>query len=290
MTSIILIKPGVGSHLGFHRTLTNTINNAVKHGVYSVQFFMGNPKSVKRARILDSDIIEANAILDRYPMNVFSHFPYVSNLAGSVKSLAWQNDSFQNQKTLFLLKEIEYELSILAKIGKGVVIHPGSYPDRKKGLETIAKSINKINFSKGSKLILENSAGAGTSLATTFEEMKTIYDLVEDKKHIGFCVDTAHIYGYGLYDLKLVREVDRMFEDFDRLLGIKNFSLLHLNDSLVKFRSKKDRHALLGTGHIWSECFVSLLHLLNKCKKYNIPIILETTPDDIEILSQLFPE
>ena len=78
-----------------------------------------------------------------------------------------------------------------------------------------------------------------------------------------------------------------MFYDFDKILGIENFTLLHLNDSEVKFKSRKDRHALIGTGYIWKDDFKSLKYLLNKCKDNKIPVILETHPSDMFTLSQI---
>ena len=77
--------------------------------------------------------------------------------------------------------------------------------------------------------------------------------------------------------------VDRMFHDFDNILGLENFTLLHLNDSIVPFGSKKDRHACLGDGTIWGENMKPLEYLLEKCKQNNIPMVLET-PDSYKDL------
>jgi deoxyribonuclease-4 len=261
-------------------------------GTYSTQFFMGNPKSYTRQRILDSDIEESNILIDRFPMNIFTHFPYIANLNGSVSSLAWKGDSKTDKVTSLMLGELEYELSILSKLNSnvtGVVIHPGCYPDRLQGLETIAKSINKINFKGKSKLLLENCAGEGRKLCKNFSEFKTVYNLVnsEKLKNVGFCVDTAHIWGEGLYDLRSIDEIKRMFFEFDNEIGIDNLTLIHLNDSEVPFGSKKDRHAVLGTGYIWSDDVSSLLYLLNYCKEKNIPMILETECSSMHALYEL---
>jgi endonuclease IV len=80
-----------------------------------------------------------------------------------------------------------------------------------------------------------------------------------------------------------------MFADFDRLLGIDNFYLLHLNDSKVPLGSKKDLHACLGDGCIWENSFESLIHLLNKCKENKIPMVLETHGTDMITLANLQP-
>jgi deoxyribonuclease-4 len=285
----------VGAHIGFCKTITPTISEAVKQGMYTCQFFMGNPKSYSRQLISDKDIQSTKKILERFPMNVFTHYPYIASLCGSVASLAWSNDPEQDRKTLSMIKGLEYELSIVSNFNinrSGVVIHPGSYKDRGLGLDTIAKTINKINFADNSKLLLENCAGEGNKLYRNIPELKQIMDGVNEsqKQFVGACIDTAHLWGQGDYDIRTCDDVDRLFYDFDNLVGLENFTLLHLNDSSVPFGAKKDRHACIGTGYIWGDNCKSLVYLLNKCKENNIPIVLETTPSDMITLAQIQPD
>ena len=258
--------------------------------MYAVQFFFGNPKSLKRCEVNFPDVIRAKSLVKKFPTHVFSHFPYITSLVGSVKSLAWNGDEKQNKKTEYMLKQLEYELSILSNFDvkrNGVVIHPGSFKDTEKGLLAVAKSINKINFTEGGMLLLENCAGEGTKLPKNFDEIRTILDNVDEKKkvNVGICVDTAHIWGVGDYDLSKVEGVKKMFSDFDKKIGMDKFILLHLNDSEVKMGAKKDRHARIGTGYIWGKSYDSLIYLLDTCKKYKIPCILETHPSDIVTIS-----
>ncbi len=233
--------------------------------------------------------------IEHFPTNVFSHFVYVANFAGSIDSLAWNGDLEQDRKTELIVRELEHELSVMSHFKtNGTIIHPGAFKDRKLGLETIAKSINKINFVKNSNLLLENSAGEGNKLCRDFKEIKMVIDNVDisKRKHVGVCLDTAHIWGQGDYDLSKVEEIDRMFEDFDRIIGLEKFKLLHLNDSEVPKGSKKDRHASLGEGCIWKDSFDSLKHLLNRCEKNKTAMVLET-PDsetDMNILLELQPK
>lgn len=280
----------VGAHTAFSGKICDTLWSGINHGMMALQFFMGSPQGYNRSKISDQDLKECSKIVSRFPLHIFTHFPYVSNLAGSKDILAWNGNLEQDKKTNMMLKGLEYELGIMSNFtNSGVVIHPGNYPDRKKGIEAIAKSINKINFFGNSKLILENSAGQGTSLATTFEEIKAIIDLVDkDKhKHLGVCIDTCHTYAYGLYDLSKCEEVDKLFSDFDKIIGLDKLTLFHLNDSETKMKSKKDRHACLGTGYIWKDGMDSLKHLLVMCEKYGIPLILETHGIDMVTLSCL---
>ena len=292
--TVTSLKWEAGAHTQFSRNIYNTLKKSIFYSMSVTQFFFGNPKSFTRHRASREDIDMCKKLLDHYPMHVFSHFPYVANFVGSVKQLAWEGDHEQDRKTSFILRELEYELSILANFNQGdkrngVVIHPGNYKNRSVGLANIAKSINKINFVEGSTLLLENAAGKGVSLCTTFEEIKEVYDRVlpEKQQHIGVCVDTAHICGVGEYDLSKCSEVTRMFDEFDKLLGLDKFTLLHLNDSLVPLGGKDDLHGLLGTGYIWGSSFDSLVLLLDTCKKHGIPIMLETHGLDMLILGAL---
>lgn len=292
MTQIYDQKWEVGAHTGFNGKISPTISEAIHYGMYTVQFFMGNPKSYTRQKIGTDDIRNTQILLERFPVNVFTHFPYIANLNGSVNELAWQGNSIDG-KVRHTLRELEYELSVISNFssyGKcGVVIHPGCYPDRDLGLEAIAKSINKIHFTEGSKLLLENCAGEGRKLCRNFEEIATIYDHLDESKHnhVGVCVDTAHIWGQGDYDISTIEGVEQLFSEFDKHLGMHRFSLLHLNDSEVPFGEKKDRHACLGTGHIWGKDFDSLIYLLDKCKSFGIPMVLETHGRDMLTLAHL---
>jgi deoxyribonuclease IV len=292
MTCICNLKWEVGSHTCFEKRICDTLMTSVNYGMYVTQFFMGNPYSFARAEISADDIEESKRILYSFPMCVFTHFPYVCNLAGSKDVLAWSESKSQDAKTSSILKSLEYELGVVASLGvdrSGVVVHPGNFPDRKRGLEAIGRSINRINFKTGSKLVLENSAGQGTSLATTFEEISHIISCVDQSKrgNIGVCIDTCHIYAYGEYDLRSKSEVDRMFREFDKCIGLDKLSLIHLNDSQTVRGSRKDRHELIGKGDIWRDDLGSLVYLLDYCKRTGVPAVLETDLSDIVTLSNL---
>ena len=280
----------VGAHKSFSGKIYDTVYESINSGMYVTQFFMGNPYGFDRAKISTEDIQNTKQLIKRYPIDVFTHYPYVANLAGCKDSLAWNGDCKQDDKTQYILKSLEYELGVLSNFPRnGVVIHPGNFKDREKGLLTIAKSINKINFTQNSKLVLENSAGQGTSLATTFQEIKTIIDNVDEnkKQNLGVCIDTCHTYAYGLYDLSKVEQVEKMFIDFDNILGLDKLTLIHLNDSKEKFKSKKDRHELLKHGHIWKQDDSSLKYLILKCKELKVPCILETEESDMKTIIEI---
>lgn len=270
----------LGGHLGFSNTVFPTVEEAVSNDMKSVQFFLGNPKSFTRTRLSSKDIVKTFELSSAHNINVFSHYPYTCSLCGSVASLAWNGDAAQDSKTTKILSELEYELNTVAKLShsNGVVIHPGSNKNTNDGLDAISKSINKINFEKNATLLLENSAGEGSKLCKNFQQIAQVLKSIEPCKseNVGVCVDTAHIWGAGLFDLSKCDEIDKMFHEFDKYIGLHNFKLLHLNDSAVPLGSKKDRHECLGYGSIWKDDDKSLKYLLTKCAEKKIPIILET--------------
>lgn len=284
----------VGSHIGFSGKISDTILATINHGMGACQFFMGSNKSFARTKITESDIEKSKGLLARFPISVFTHFPYIANLAGSSteKLLAWTGSAVCDRKVENVLKNLEYELNTIAKLGipkSGVVIHPGTFKNRVGGLKAISTSINKINFEENSQLLLENSAGQGASLATTLTELKTILDGVEKtkQKHVGICIDTCHLFAYGDYDISSSIIVENFFEDFDHILGLEKLKLIHLNDSLLPLKCKKDRHERIGCGKIWSESRDSLFKILEKCSKIGVPAVLETTTDDFPVLKLL---
>jgi deoxyribonuclease-4 len=295
MQEVYYMHWDVGSHSWFSGTIEQTLRDGIRLGMNSIQFFMGDSKQAwQRQEISDEDIKKSNILLNRFPMNVFTHYPFCANLAGqSAKGgLAWNGNADIDRKMRGMMRALQYELSVVAKFchkRSGVVIHPGSYPNREEGHKVVAKTLNKIVFPNNSILLLENCAGEGNKLCRTFEEIRLIFDLLEPeiKQHVKVCVDTAHIWGQGDYDLRNVSGVDKLFDDFDRILGLDNFYLLHLNDSIATFGSKKDLHACLGEGNIWKKSFESLIHLLNKCHENNIPMVLETDDSDMLTLAIL---
>lgn len=273
-TNILLSSSSliIGTHVPFNKSLFKTIEFVLSTGMYSFQFFLGNPQSFNRSTLSEEDVEKSLKIKERYPLYIFTHAPYVYNLAKDIKEL---------NKTV--ISSLENELNHVSIFGKGVVLHPGSNPNKKQGIMDIAKNISKINFQPNSKLILENMSGQGNMIGSTFEELRDIRNNIteEKRKHIGFCIDTAHIWGMGLYDLSEEKEIDKMFQDIENILGIENVSLFHVNDSKALFKSKLDRHELLGEGNIWSKKGDTLRYLLRSINEKGIPIILETDPSDI---------
>lgn len=291
-----------GTHTSIQKTFYDTVRISNNRGYYNIQIFMGSPYSLIRKQFTDEDLLQTKRYIDDNYITVFTHLPYVINLAGSAKlnKYCWNGDEDVDEYVEKCIRTIEYECKTIGKIQPvvkgGCVLHVGSIgtlKDRKKGLECVAESINKINFTDDCcKLILETMVGRGGVLGTSFTELQYIYSLIkeEKRKYIGFCIDTCHIFAEGLYKLDVEKDVDRMFDEFFKYFRLSDLSLFHLNDSVCQYNSKQDRHATLKNGCIWSVKAEGLKHLVKKCKEYDIPIILETEESDYPVVQELSNE
>ena len=157
--------------------------------------------------------------------------------------------------------------------------HPGSHLRKiseTECLRLIAKSINQaLEQTQGVIAVLENTAGQGSNLGFTFEQLAEIIDQVEDKSRIGVCIDTCHAYVAG-YDLK--NEFDAVWQNFEQTIGFDYLKGMHINDSKIALGARVDRHHSLGQGEMGWEPFEKLM----KDPRFDgIPLTLETIEPDI---------
>ena len=156
--------------------------------------------------------------------------------------------------------------------------HPGSHLGKipeAVSLKLVSESINwALEQTQGVTAVIENTAGQGTNLGWSFEQLAAIIDGVEDKSRIGVCLDTCHVWDGG-YDI--VNNLDGVLTEFDRIIGLDHLKAIHLNDSLNPLGSHKDRHARIGEGQIGLDALVRVIrHPALEGK----PFILETPNDD----------
>ena len=167
--------------------------------------------------------------------------------------------------------------------------HPGSHLNKMSPeacMKTIAESIN-MTLDKTSNVtaVIETTAGMGSALGVSFEEIKYIIDLIEDKNRVGVCVDTAHSY-VGGYDFKTKQGYKKTWEEFDRIIGFQYLKGLHLNDSKKDFATRVDRHDSIGQGYLGEESF---RNIMKDNRLDDVPMILETPdpdkwPEEIKLL------
>ncbi len=190
------------------------------------------------------------------------------------------------------------ELSACEDLGiPYLVLHPGAYTSSSslEGCKTVAKGINALCEQVPGKtmILLETMAGQGTTLGSSFEELATIRDLIKEKNRIGICLDTAHIFAVG-HSFSTPQTYKKVWDDFDRIIGISHLKAIHLNDSKRECGSHVDRHENIGEGEIGLEGFRLLM---NDERFLFIPKILETPKatlqDDLHnltVIRKLFSE
>jgi len=158
-----------------------------------------------------------------------------------------------------------------------LVAHPGSHvgSGEQAGIRTIAKSIDEAHAScKGFKtrVALEITAGQGTNLGYSFQQMAEIFDSVKESERLRLCFDTEHAFAAG-YDLRDDQGYAQTMGELDESVGVDRVVAFHLNDSLKPFHSRVDRHEHIGKGHLGVEAF---RRVLNDPRFAGIPMCLET--------------
>jgi deoxyribonuclease-4 len=158
-----------------------------------------------------------------------------------------------------------------------LVAHPGSHvgSGEQAGIRTIAKSIDEAHAScKGFKtrVALEITAGQGTNLGYSFQQMAEIFDSVKESERLRLCFDTEHAFAAG-YDLRDDQGYAQTMGELEESVGVDRVVAFHLNDSLKPFHSRVDRHEHIGKGHLGVEAF---RRVLNDSRFAGIPMCLET--------------
>jgi deoxyribonuclease-4 len=159
--------------------------------------------------------------------------------------------------------------------------HPGSHLkqiSQQECLEKIAESINLAHQAVPDVIaVIENTAGQGSNLGCTFEQLAEIIRLVDNKERVGICLDTCHLFAAG-YDLRTEKACHDTFAEFERVVGMHYLRAMHINDSKVELGSRVDRHNSLGKGYIGWEGF----EYIAKDSRFNhIPLILETIDPEL---------
>lgn len=262
----------IGSHVGYKKDsqLLGSLNEALGYGANTFMFYTGAPQNTSRYPIDDNLSVEAFKKMKEIGLDyskVVVHAPYIVNLA---------NDD--EVKFNFAVQFLKEELKRCAKLGiKKVVLHPGSHVGLgiDKGIENIARGLNLVLGEEDVTILLETMAGKGSEVGSKLEEIRRIIDLVEDKKHIGVCIDTCHLSDAG-YDIS---KFDEFLDEFDKIIGIEKIGCVHVNDSKNEMGSHKDRHENIGFGKIG---FETLLKVIYNERLENVPKILETPYVDKE--------
>jgi deoxyribonuclease-4 len=203
---------------------------------------------------------------DLYPLAI--HANYLINLASD-------DPAIRPRSIAAFRGELDRAATIWAEY---LVLHPGSYRGRspEEGIASIAAGLR--DATKGFRnrrlqILIENTAGAGCHLGSTFEELQAIR--LQASLPIGFCLDTCHLLAAG-FDISTQPGLRRALRQADELLDLDNVHLIHANDSKTPLGSRVDRHENIGEGHIGKEGF---RRMLRHPKLRMKPFILETPVD-----------
>jgi deoxyribonuclease-4 len=158
-----------------------------------------------------------------------------------------------------------------------VVLHPGAHKGlgESEGIRNVSEAISSVldgMKGAGPMLLLETTAGQGTSLGHRFEQLAQILDRVRRPERMGVCLDTSHIFAAG-YDIRSARSYGETMARFEGIIGLERLKLMHLNDSKKELGTRVDRHAHIGRGYIGPEAFRLIM---NDLRLARIPKILET--------------
>lgn len=255
----------IGAHTSAQGGAYQALLQGKEIGATTIQFFTSNQKQW-RGKQLDAEAIDLwkSTLKETALKQLMSHDSYLINLGSP--------DSEMLGKSQTAFKE---ELARCQKLGLAFLnFHPGAATSSSEEacLNQIVNSLNSLEdiVDKGStRLLLETTAGQGTSVGHKFEHLAYIIERVQGKIPIGICIDTCHIFSAG-YDIRTKKGWEETLEKFDKIVGLKHLYAFHLNDSMKPLGARRDRHAPLGKGEIGLECFkVVMTHpLLRELPKY----------------------
>lgn len=264
----------VGAHTSASGGVYNAITNAQKIGAKAFALFTKNQRRWD-AKPLDTKTIDKfKKMLDEsgiLPKHILPHDSYLINLGHP-----------DEQKLIKSRMAFIDELERCDQLGLDRLnFHPGSHLkeiSEDECIDLIAESVNiALDKTQNVKAVIENTAGQGSNLGYTFEQLAQIIEKVEDKSRVGVCIDTCHLFVSG-YDIRTRETYDKTWNEFGDVVGFEYLSGMHINDSKPPLGSKKDRHHSLGEGEIGLDAF---RFIMNDERMDDIPLILETVDDTI---------
>lgn len=261
-------KIKLGCHVGMagKEMFLVSAKEAASYGANVFMLYTGAPQNTRRKDISELNIEAGWEYARQHGIEeIVVHAPYIINLANTVKPETYE------LAVEFLEKEIIRTAAMRSRI---MVLHPGSHVNAgvEAGIAQVIKGLNTVLNQNDDDvyIALETMAGKGSEVGRTFEELKAIYDGVDKKDRLRVCFDTCHVNDAG-YDI--VNHYDEVFEEFDKVIGLDQIAVFHINDSMNPLGAHKDRHANIDKGSIGYETLHRLVH---DERFIDVPKILET--------------
>ncbi|MGH2551133.1 MAG: deoxyribonuclease IV [Thermomicrobiales bacterium] len=264
----------LGAHMSVAGGVDLAIGRAEVFNMDSCQIFTKNA-SQWAAKPLDPAVVERWLEKQRSGSvtNFVAHDSYLINI-GSPDDVLWQKSKMALQTELERCDQLNVPY---------LVSHPGAHMASTvdEAIAKVADAINAIvdDTPDGKCMVLlETTAGQGTTLGRTFEQIAMMIDKIENKSRVGVCLDTCHIFVAG-YDLRDKESYEKTISDFDSTIGLSNLKVIHLNDAKKGLGSHVDRHTHIGEGELGLEPF---RFLMNDSRLDGLPGVLETPKGDDE--------
>jgi len=263
----------LGAHMSISGGLEKAIIRGESIGCTAIQIFTKNNRqwAAKTLTTTEIDLFKKTARKSSIKF-IVAHATYLINLGASNKEI--------EKKSIEATKK---ELKRCATLNiPYLVLHPGSHikTDEESCINQVSDNLNTILKTIPGKtmLLLETMPGQGTGICYRFEQIAQILKQSKFKKKLGVCFDTCHAFAAG-YDFRTKTTYNRMWEDFDQTIGIKNLKVMHINDSKRPLGSRVDRHADIGKGELELNAFRLIF---NDERFFDIPKILETPKETLE--------
>ena len=260
----------IGAHVSVSGGVEMAPVNALGIGADAFALFTKNQREwvAKPLSVESITLFKENCEKEGFDIRyILPHDSYLINLGHP------DREGMEKSRAAFLDEMRRCELLGLKMLN----FHPGSHLNKisiEKCLDRIAESVNMtLDKTTGVTAVIENTAGQGSNVGNEFWHLRYIIDKVEDKSRVGVCLDTCHTYTAG-YDI--VNEYDRVFTEFDEVVGRNYLCAIHLNDSKKPLGSRVDRHDSIGKGLIGIDFF---RRFMQDSRFDDMPVILET-PDD----------
>jgi deoxyribonuclease-4 len=258
--------------LGAHVSIAGGINRSAERagdiGCRAFQIFTKNSNQWREKEITKKEAQEFRELVASAGFShVISHDSYLINVASP-------DEALQKRSVNALSREMERANRLGLDF---VVMHPGAHKGAgvDEGLKRVSESLEEVlagTPDDGTCLLLETTAGQGSSLGSRFEELSELIGNLGADGRVGVCLDTCHIFAAG-YDIRNRDSFESTMEEFDRVIGVERLRMLHLNDTLKEFGSRVDRHFHIGKGNIGLEGFRLIV---NDERFRSLPMIIET--------------
>lgn len=258
----------IGPHISIAKGYAKAAKIAVEIGANTFQFFSRNPRGGNAKEFDAKDIANFQKIRKENNFGpLLAHAPYTMNLAAA------KDDVYE-----FGRKVIKEDIERMDSLGiEYICFHPGSHVGGgiDVGIDKIIAALNEaLTGNENITVLLETMSGKGTEIGFEFEQIKRIIDGVEHNEKLGVCLDTCHIFSAG-YDI--VNNLDEVLNQFDEIIGLDRLKTIHLNDSMMGFGEKKDRHSVIGEGKIGLD---AIINFMTHPKIKDLPFFLETPLED----------